>query len=82
MNGLPTPRRRDTSDTVPTTARTIVDDGHFPPASGLDHAGRPWRGASRIIDRPARRRAQRLSWRKLKAEARRAYLAALRDGAS
>jgi hypothetical protein len=60
----------------PTTRRTAGDGGHAPPQGGLDHTGARWRGASRVIDRPARRRANRRSWKQIQAEARATALAA------
>lgn len=60
----------------PFITRTKVDPlGHRAPKSGLNDAGTVWRGTSRIIDKPARRRAQRRSRLAFKADARRAFVA-------
>jgi hypothetical protein len=58
----------------PTSTRRYDPASHCPPQSMNDNAGGPWLGTSRVIDRPARRKAQRRSWRRLKAEARRDFL--------
>lgn len=64
-------RRRGT--VLPTRLRLFHDTrGHAAPTSGVDRTGAPWQGASRIIDRPARRKANRASWRKAIAKAARA----------
>lgn len=63
---------------APTVLRRVVDDGHFPPQTFRDCTGAPWRGTSRIVDPAGRRHANRRSWLKLKAEARRAFVEAQR----
>lgn len=63
----------------PTRTRPLIDRrSHRPPADLLDNAGKLWLGTSRIIDRPARRKANRRSWARFKAEARREYVALCR----
>jgi hypothetical protein len=51
---------------------------HRPPRSGVDNTGAPWRGASRIIDRPARRRRNKASWKRLLLRERQMRTAALK----
>lgn len=61
---------------APTRLRKWIDArSHMPPASMLDDTGRAWAGTSRVLDRPARRKAQRRTWQDAKAQARRDYLA-------
>lgn len=59
----------------PTSRRSYVDArSHMPPMSAEDNVGNVWRGASRVIDKPARRRANARSWRRMQVEARRDFL--------
>jgi len=58
-----------------TVDRALSGPEHRPPLSGLNHNGNPWRGASRVRDRAAQRRNNRLTWAKEKAAARRAAMA-------
>lgn len=59
----------------PTELRRYVDGrSHMPPASMADDTGGMWRGASRVLDRAARRRSERRSWRELQAQGRRDFL--------
>jgi hypothetical protein len=56
----------------PTTLRNFTDMvGHAPPTDRVDDDGNVWKGASRILDRSAKRRANRKSWIKIQADARR-----------
>ena len=64
----PTPRQDKTRNLKATPLRRVVRRDHLPPAT---FAGGVWHGTSRIIDAPARRRANRRTWAKLRAEARR-----------
>jgi hypothetical protein len=70
--------RRD-GDRRPTLQRGYGAPDHRPPsgkhARGREHAT-PWKGTSRIVDRAERRRANRRSWGKVLAEARRETVAA------
>lgn len=60
---------------IATRLRRYADRGHQPPATRVDHTGAPWLGAARVLDRPARRRANRRTWRWMQAEARREFVA-------
>lgn len=60
---------------LPTAVRRWIDAAsHCPPLSVTDDVGGDWLGTSRVIDRPARRKANRRSWRRLQLEARRDFL--------
>lgn len=60
----------------PTMLRTYNFPDHRPPSSGVfDADERVWHGSSRVADPAARRRANKRSWKKIKDEARRAFVA-------
>lgn len=66
--GRPTPSKTLTRSVPPTILRTFSDLGHLAPSS--KHArGREvtWKGTGRIVDPPARQRANRHSWQRLQA---------------
>ncbi len=64
---------------APTRTRRYIDPrSHMPPQSMLDNTGANWLGTSRVVDRPARRKRNRASWRRLLAEGRRETMAAKR----
>lgn len=64
----------------PTRTRKYIDPrSHMPPQSMLDDTGGNWLGTSRVVHRPARRKANRLSWRKLLVAGRRETMEAKRD---
>lgn len=52
--------------------------GHAPPRTFLNDVGTLWRGRSRVADKAARRRRNRLTWKRMKAESRRDYVWAMR----
>lgn len=67
---------RPSRNLAPTLRRSFHDQGHMPPMRGhVDNEGSLWKGASRIIDRPRKRRLNRTSWRRILADARRAIQA-------
>ena len=64
----------------PTTSRTKLDvASHLPPRTMTDNCGLPWRGTSRTIDKAGRRRKNRRTWRRFKAESRRAFVATQKE---
>jgi hypothetical protein len=69
-------RRRRGGGVPPTVLRTKTDPlGHRPPVSMLNNGGTMWRGTSRILDVPERRARMARQWARMKADARRAYVA-------
>lgn len=62
----------------PTPLRSKVDSGHRPPLGWRDHTGQMWLGTSRVLDKPARKRAMRRTWKAMKAQARREYVESTR----
>lgn len=81
-NARTMPKGRPTPARAPKHARTNGSFGGHQPPSGKHALGRldgvRWCGTSRIVDRPARRRAQRASWRTEQVTARREHLEAKR----
>lgn len=64
----------------PTRLRKWIDArSHNPPESMTDNVGAVWQGTSRVLDPARRRQLNRRSWRRLKAEGRRAFVASRRE---
>lgn len=76
---------RNPNNLRPTVLRGFAAPDHRPP-SGKHAGGRErsavWHGTSRIVDRPARRKAQRRSWLKGLDVARREIVAARKESAT
>lgn len=73
---LPNPLPPKGRNLQPTLKRQYHGDDHMPPARGMtDNEGSLWKGASRIVNRAAKRKHNRDTWRKILAEARREHLA-------
>lgn len=65
----------------PTVERTKSDPlGHRPPFTFLNNGGTLWRGTSRVLDKPARRKANRRTWKRMKADSRRFFVAHQKAG--
>ncbi len=54
--------RKERGRIPPTPDRDWFGIDHRPPRSGVDRTGRTWKGTSRIIDPPARRKSNKLTW--------------------